>query len=68
MKMTRLLTPDQVRAPERLNLGRTKLYELIREKRLRVVRFGRALRISEAEVERFIQEAEGEAARGDGQT
>ncbi len=56
--MPRLLTPDQARAPEHLNCGRSKLYELIQEKRLRVVKLGRAIRISEAELNRFIEEAE----------
>ena len=60
--MARLFTPDQARAPERLNCGRTKLYELIREGKLRVVKIGRALRISESEIDRFVREAEGAAS------
>ncbi len=41
-----LLTVPQV--AKLLNLGRTKVYELIGTKQLPVVRFGRAVRVSSA--------------------
>jgi excisionase family DNA binding protein len=57
-----LLTPAQVR--ERLNLGRNTVYELLREGHLRSIRVGRLIRIPEAEIDRFIGEAQAIAARG----
>lgn len=57
-----LLTPSQVR--ERLNLGRNTVYELLREGRLRSIRVGRLIRIAEAEVDRFVHEAEAGTQRG----
>ena len=54
-----LLTPAQAR--ERLNLGRNTVYELLREGRLRSIRVGRLIRIPEAEIDRFIGEAQAHA-------
>lgn len=60
-----LLTPSQAR--ERLNLGRNTVYELLREGRLRSIRVGRLIRIPEAEIDRFVGEAQARAlsARSD---
>jgi len=41
-----------------LNLGRTKVYELIWKEHLPVQRFGRAVRISPAELLRWLAERE----------
>ena len=41
-----------------LNLGRTKVYELIWKGHLPVQRFGRAVRISPAELQRWLAERE----------
>jgi len=42
---------------ERLSLGRTATYQLINAGKIQVVRFGSAVRISAAEIERFEKEA-----------
>ena len=47
-----LMTPEQAR--QRLSLGRNTIYTLLRKGTLRCVRIGRAIRVSEAEIERFI--------------
>ena len=39
-----------------LNIGRTTLYEYVREGKVRVVRFGRAIRIGRDELERIKRE------------
>ncbi len=41
-----------------LNLGRTKVVELIEQERLPTVRFGRAVRISLASLEQWIHQRE----------
>jgi excisionase family DNA binding protein len=41
---------------ERLGSSRSSVYELINERRLRAVRFGRSVRIATEELERFIRE------------
>jgi len=41
-----------------LNLGRTKVYDLIATKQLRVVRFGRAVRVSSASLQRWVEQQE----------
>ncbi len=43
---------------EALNLGRTKIYELIWKEHLPVHKFGRATRISPAELQRWLEERE----------
>lgn len=47
-----LLTPEQAR--QRLSLGRNTIYSLLRRGVLKSVRIGRAIRVSEAEIDRFI--------------
>lgn len=42
-----------------LNLGRSKVYQLIWREHLPVLRFGRAVRISPAELQRWLTEREG---------
>jgi excisionase family DNA binding protein len=61
-----LLTPEQ--AKERLSVGRSTIYQLIRTGQLRSVRFGRAIRVSESEIERFVREAEAQATEPEGET
>lgn len=51
-----LLTVPQV--AKLLNLGRTKVYELIGAKQLPVVRFGRAVRVSSASLQRWVERQE----------
>ena len=51
-----LLTAPQV--AKLLNLGRTKVYELIGTKQLPVVRFGRAVRVSSASLQRWVERQE----------
>jgi excisionase family DNA binding protein len=41
-----------------LNLGRTKVYELIWKEQLPVQRFGRAIRVSPIELQRWLAERE----------
>lgn len=41
-----------------LGLGRTKVYELIATKQLPVVRFGRAVRVSSASLQRWLEKQE----------
>jgi excisionase family DNA binding protein len=48
-----LLTPEQAR--QRLSLGRNTIYALLRTGMLKSVRIGRAVRVSEAEIQRFIE-------------
>lgn len=47
-----LLTPEQAR--QRLSVGRNTIYTLLRKGALKSVRIGRVIRVSEAEIERFI--------------
>jgi excisionase family DNA binding protein len=49
-----LMTPEQAR--QRLSLGRNTIYSLLRSGSIRAVRVGRAIRISDAEIERFISQ------------
>ena len=48
-----LLTPEQAR--QRLSLGRNTMYSLLRNGAIRAVRIGRAIRISDSEIDRFIE-------------
>ena len=50
--MNEFLRPDEVRAI--LRIGRSKLYEMIGQGDLPVVRIGRAIRIPRAELERWV--------------
>lgn len=49
-----LLTIPQV--AQTLNLGRTKVYELIWKEKLPVLRFGRAVRVSREDLQRWLKE------------
>ena len=49
-----LLTIPQV--AKALNLGKTKIYELIWKEHLPVQKFGRAVRVSKEELERWLEE------------
>lgn len=49
-----LLTIPQV--ANALNLGRTKVYELIWKENLPVQKFGRAVRISKEDLQRWLEE------------
>lgn len=49
-----LLTIDEV--AELLSLGRSKIYQLIREGKIRPIRIGRATRVSRDEVVRWVQD------------
>jgi excisionase family DNA binding protein len=51
-----LLNVNQV--AKLLNLGRTKVYDLIATKQLPVVRFGRAVRVSSASLQRWVEQQE----------
>lgn len=51
-----LLTIPQVMA--RLKLGRTKVYDLIAREGLPVIRFGRAIRVSDASLQRWLEQRE----------
>jgi excisionase family DNA binding protein len=53
-----LLTPEQ--AAEALGIGRWKLYDLLRQGRLRSIRIGSCRRISTAALLEFVTELEGE--------
>jgi len=55
-----LLTIPQVAVV--LNLGRTKVYELIDREHLPVVRFGRAVRVSLAALQTWLEQREKQAA------
>jgi excisionase family DNA binding protein len=54
-----LLTIPQV--AKLLSLGRTKVYELIDREQLPVVRFGRAVRVSPAALQRWLEQREGQS-------
>jgi DNA binding domain, excisionase family len=58
---TRLLKVPDVAA--RLTLSRSKTYELIQTGELRAIRVGRARRVPELEVERFVARCMAEANR-----
>jgi excisionase family DNA binding protein len=49
-----LMTAEQARL--RLNLGRTTIYTLLSNGSLKAIRIGRAIRISDFEIERFIRQ------------
>jgi excisionase family DNA binding protein len=51
-----LLTPEE--AAERLAISRTQLYALIKAKRIRSVKIGKARRISVAALEDFVAQSE----------
>lgn len=51
-------------AAERLSLGRSKLYELIRDGTLPAVHVGRAVRVPARAVRRFVAELVGEQFDG----
>lgn len=51
-----LLTISQV--AKMLGLGRTKVYELIKEEKLPVMYFGRAVRVSPTSLERWLERRE----------
>jgi len=51
-----LLNVSQVSA--KLGLGRTKVYELIKQEGLPVVRFGRAVRVSAVSLQQWIERRE----------
>lgn len=55
-----LLTPEE--AAEKLALSRTQIYALIKAKRIRSVKIGKARRISIAALEEFVASAEQEVA------
>lgn len=52
--MNRLLKVTE--AIERLNVSRSHLYELLGQGNFKIVRIGRAIRIPEDEIERFIRD------------
>jgi excisionase family DNA binding protein len=52
----RLWTISQV--SQALKLGRTKIYELIWKEHLPVQKFGRAVRVSPVELQRWLEERE----------
>jgi len=54
-----LSVPEVAKA---LGLGRTKIYELIACEGLPVVRFGRAVRVSAASLQRWIEQREKQSA------
>lgn len=49
-----LLTVAQV--AKALNLGQTKVYELIRKEHLPIKKFGRAVRVSREDLQRWLKE------------
>ena len=51
-------------AAERLSLGRSKVYELIRDGRLPVVHIGRSVRVPARAVESFVEKLIAESAEG----
>lgn len=55
-----LLTPEE--AAVALRLGRTKLYELLRTKKIRSVREGASRRIAWVDLERYVEELRKSAA------
>lgn len=55
-----LLTPEQ--AAEALGIGRWKLYDLLRQGRLRSIRVGSCRRISTTALHDLVAELEGEQA------
>lgn len=59
--MTRLLTPREVAA--HLSVSPEKVYRMLQKGEMRPVRLGRAVRVTEGEVEKFVRESM-EAADG----
>ena len=53
--MTRLLTPREVAA--HLSVSPEKVYRMLQKGEMRPVRLGRAVRVTEGEVERFVRES-----------
>lgn len=53
-EVTELMTPEQV--GEVLQLSKSKVYELIRRKKLVTIQIGRARRVTAASVQAFIDE------------
>ena len=48
-------------AADRLSIGRSKLYELVRSGEVPTVRIGRSVRIATAEIDRFAARLQAEA-------
>ena len=59
ISQTMLLTIPQV--CKALGLGRTKVYELIQNEGLPVVRFGKAVRVSPGSLQRWLARREGQS-------
>lgn len=57
--MDRLLTVKDVE--QRLQIAHTKLYELLGSGKLRSIKIGRARRIKESDLERFVEDLAAEA-------
>lgn len=57
-----LLTVSQV--SKALGLGRTKVYELIEYEDLPVIRFGRAVRVSQASLQHWLEQREQQGKEG----
>ena len=55
-----LLTPEE--AADRLAISRTQVYALMKAKKIRSVKIGKARRISVAALEEFVASAEQEVA------
>jgi excisionase family DNA binding protein len=53
---------DERAVCERLRIGRNTFYGLTKSGALRVIRIGRSVRVSDAEIARFISEREGKPA------
>ena len=54
----KMLTPEDVK--DRLFLGRSKVYQILRSGKLKSVRFDRQYRVSESALESYIKEHEWE--------
>lgn len=53
-----MLTPNDVK--ERLFVGKSKVYEILRSRKLRSIRIGRQYRVSESALQNYIAEHERE--------
>jgi excisionase family DNA binding protein len=53
MRMTKVLTVDEV--AEVLKVNKKIIYEQIQQRNIKALKIGRSLRISEIELERFIE-------------
>ena len=53
---------NMTEASKRLGIGKTKLYELVRDEKIRTVKIGKSRRVPPSEIARLVEELMAEGA------